>query len=628
MKKKRLGEVLQQRGKISAATLQELFLEQQGKVIRLGELILERGLVDRSSLIDALEEVTRALYLDCSTVRCEKSALEAIPAATAQRLAVLPIRTEHSVLIVAMAEPQNLAIIDELRFTSGKEISPRLAFRSEILAAIARNYKQSQAPIPADEQIRASQEAVSDPLPEMEFISTSSRQANREMIQEVQVELNQKRTPAVRRVTEIIQKAMTKQASDIHIEPQAAATIVRIRVDGVLRELESVPRSVQNSLISRIKILSDMDIGERRAPQDGRFMVVVGPRRMDMRVSTLPTQYGEKVVMRLLETNAPLLSFADLGFPQDVADRILRLLALPQGMLLVTGPTGAGKSTTLYSALNLLRKPAVNIVTVEDPVEYALPGINQVHVNTRAGLTFANCLRSILRQDPNVIMVGEIRDLETAEIAMKAAQTGHLVFSTLHTNDSISAVARLLDLGIPDYLIASSLTGILAQRLVRKLCSCHTYERVTPEYAVRLSEIGSSQIPDKIPRPAGCAACDQTGYKGRIGIFELFVIDDSIRSILRGGFKPDLIRNAARGNGMKRLQEDALEKLHLGITTMEEILRVVPFETLVPAECTECGHELLPTFHYCPYCGAKRETGGPASLSESHLTISDGVLSS
>ena len=628
MKRKRLGEVLQERGKISAASLQQLFQEQQGKVIRLGELILERGLVDKSSLIDALEEVTRTLYLDCSTVRCEKSALEAIPAATAQRLAVLPIRTEHSVLIVAMAEPQNLAIIDELQFTSGKEISPRLAFRSEILAAIARNYQQDQAPIPADEQIPASQEAVSDPLHEMEFISTSSRQANREAIQEVQAELSQKKTPAVRLVSEIIQKAMTKQASDIHIEPQATATIVRIRVDGVLRELESVPRTIQNSLISRIKILSDMDIGERRAPQDGRFMVVVGPHKMDMRVSTLPTQYGEKVVMRLLETNAPLLSFADLGFPQDIADRISQLLALPQGMLLVTGPTGSGKSTTLYSALNLLRKPAVNIVTVEDPVEYALPGINQVHVNARAGLTFASCLRSILRQDPNVIMVGEIRDLETAEIAMKAAQTGHLVLSTLHTNDSISAVARLLDLGIPDYLIASSLTGILAQRLVRKLCSCHTYERVTPEYAARLVEIGSSQIPDKIARPAGCAACDQTGYKGRIGIYELLVIDDSIRSILRGGFKPDLIRNAARGNGMKRLQEDALEKLQSGITTVEEILRVVPFETLAPAECTECGHELFPAFHYCPYCGIKRETGGPASLSESSLTISDGVLSS
>jgi type IV pilus assembly protein PilB len=629
MNRKKLGEVLQERGKLSAATLQGLFQDQHGKIIRLGELILERGLVDKLSLVDALEEVTHILYLDCLTVRCETTALELIPAATAQRLHVLPIRTDHSVLIVAMADPQNLAVIDELKVISGKKISPRLAFSSEILEAIARNYQQDQkdqARVPADGQVLGPPEAVSGTPYEMEFISTSARQANREAIQEVQIELTQKRTPAICLVSEIIQKAMTKQASDIHIEPQAQATIVRIRVDGVLRELESVPRNVQNSLISRIKILSDMDIGERRAPQDGRFMVVVGPHRVDMRVSTLPTQYGEKVVMRLLETNAPLLRFTELGCAQDVGDRISQLLAMPNGMLLVTGPTGSGKSTTLYSALNLLRKPAVNIVTVEDPVEYDLPGINQVHVNVRAGLTFASCLRSILRQDPNVIMVGEIRDLETAEIAMKAAQTGHLVLSTLHTNDSISAVARLLDLGIPDYLIASSLTGILAQRLVRKLCPCHNYERVTPEYAVRLGEIGSSQIPNKIPRPAGCAVCDQTGYKGRIGIFELLVVDDSIRSILRGGFKPDLILNAARGNGMKRLQEDAIEKLQSGITTVEEILRVVPLETLALAECTECAHELFPAFHYCPYCGTKRVTGGPASLSEPALTIPDGVL--
>jgi type IV pilus assembly protein PilB len=628
MKRKRLGEVLQDRGKISAANLQQLFQEQQGKVVRLGELILERGLVDKASLIDALEEVSRVPYLDCSTVRSEQRALQAVPGAVAERLIVLPIRMEHSALIVAMAEPQNLAVIDELRFTSGKDISPRLAFRGEILAAIARNYGQSQTPIQTEEEISSPREAVDKTVQEMEFISTSARQANREAIQEVQAELNQKKTPAIRLVSEIIQVAMTKQASDIHIEPQATMTVVRIRVDGMLRELESVPRNVQNSLISRIKILSDMDIGERRAPQDGRFMVVVGARKVDMRVSTLPTQFGEKVVMRLLEATAPLLSLADLGFPRDIADRISQLLALPQGMLLVTGPTGSGKSSTLYSALNLLRKPAVNIVSVEDPVEYALPGINQVHVNTRAGLTFASTLRSILRQDPNVIMVGEIRDLETAEIAMKAAQTGHLVLSTLHTNDSISAVVRLLDLGIQDYLIASSVTGILAQRLVRKLCSCHTYERVTPEYAARLAEAGSTLLPDKIPWPAGCDLCDRTGYKGRIGIFELLAIDESIRSILRGSFKPDFLRNAARANGMRHLQEDALEKLHLGVTTLEEIQRVVPFETLAPAECPACGHELVPTFQYCPICGTKRETGVTASHPESPLTTSHGVLSS
>jgi type IV pilus assembly protein PilB len=450
MKRKRLGEVLIDQGQISAAALQKLFKEQEGNVVRLGELILERGIVDKASLVKALEEVSRVPYLDCSDAQCDRSALQSITKSMAVRLGVLPLEMDQSRMIVAMVEPQNVATIDELRFTVGKNIVPRFGFRAEILSAIVRNYERLEAaPGSGAAGAAAVGEALGEESP-VEFISTSSRQANQEAIREIQAELNQRRTPAVRLVSQIILKAMAKQASDIHIEPQDSQTAVRIRVDGVLRELEKVPRSVQNQLVSRIKILSDMDIAERRAPQDGRFMVAVGPRRVDMRVSTLPTQYGEKVVMRLLEASAPILSFADLGFPAGVAERMKQLIALPQGLLLVTGPTGSGKTTTLYSALNMLRKPAVNIVTVEDPVEYALQGVNQVHVNARAGLTFSSCLRSILRQDPNVIMIGEIRDLETAEIAMKAAQTGHMVLSTLHTNDSISAVARLIDLGNPE----------------------------------------------------------------------------------------------------------------------------------------------------------------------------------
>jgi type II secretory ATPase GspE/PulE/Tfp pilus assembly ATPase PilB-like protein len=345
-----------------------------------------------------------------------------------------------------------------------------------------------------------------------------------------------------------------------------------------------------------------------------------------MRLSTLPTQYGEKVVMRLLEASAPILSFTDLGLPPHMADRMRDVIAQPQGMLLVTGPTGSGKSTTLYSALNLLRKPAVNIVTVEDPVEYALPGVNQVHVNKRAGLTFASCLRSILRQDPNVIMVGEIRDLETAEIAMKAAQTGHMVLSTLHTNDSISAVARLLDLGIPEYLIASSVTGILAQRLLRKLCVCHGEKQVTPDYAERLAAAGWIQPPERIPWPTGCDICDHTGYKGRVGIYELLAIDDSIRAILRGAYKPDLVRIAARAAGMRCMQEDAVEKLRAGVTTLEEIIRVVPMEALANSGCEQCGHELPLAYRFCPYCGTRRGPGAADPPAGSSLPITEGVL--
>ena len=626
MKRKKLGEILQERGKISAEDLQHLFKEQEGKMVRLGELILERGLVDKPSLVKALEEVSRVPYLDCTAVQCDQALLQSIPKAMAVRLDILPIHMEQSRMVVAMAEPQNVGTIDELRFTTGKDISPRLGFRAEILSAIVRNYDQFEGTAPARLATSADESALAAE-PEMEFISTSSRQANRDAIQEIQAELNNKKTPAVRLASEIIQKAMDKQASDIHIEPQAAATVVRIRVDGVLRELESVPRGLQNSLVSRIKILSDMDIGERRAPQDGRFMVAVGQRRVDMRVSTLPTQYGEKVVMRLLEASAPILSFTDLGFPLEVASRLMQLISLPQGMLLVTGPTGSGKSTTLYSALNLLRKPAVNIVTVEDPVEYALPGVNQVHVNTRAGLTFASCLRSILRQDPNVIMIGEIRDLETAEIAMKAAQTGHLVLSTLHTNDSISAVARLLDLGIAEYLIASSVSGILAQRLLRKLCVCHGMKQVTPDYSERLAAVGWIQPPDQIPWPKGCNICDHTGYKGRLGIYELLLIDDSIRSILRGAYKPDLVRTAARAAGMRRMQEDAVEKLQAGVTTLEEIIRVVPMEALATSGCEQCGHELPPAYRFCPYCGTQRGSGVSDSQIGTALKITEGALS-
>ncbi len=304
---------------------------------------------------------------------------------------------------------------------------------------------------------------------------------------------------------------------------------------------------------------------------------LVGPRQIDLRVSSLPTQYGEKVVIRLLETSAPLSSFADLGIPEDVSVTLTELLSLPQGMVLVTGPTGSGKSTTLYSSLHKLRKPSVNIVTVEDPVEYVLPGINQSHVNTKAGMTFAGCLRSILRQDPNVIMVGEIRDKETAEIAMKAAQTGHLVLSTLHTNDSVSAIIRLIDLGIPGFMISSSLTGIIAQRLLRKLCSCHVVQPATPDFQARLVQAGMLKPPVTMAVPIGCEKCDQTGYKGRIGIYELLRFDDSMRAVIRTSGNMDRIREISRSNGMRSMQDDAMEKLRSGMTTLEEILRVIPY---------------------------------------------------
>lgn len=624
MKKKRLGEALRDRGKISAADLQNIIDKQRGSLLHLGELLLDRSMVSKEDLADALEEVSHVPYVDCSTVSPDPEVLKLIPRAMAERLSILPIRREGRRLVICMAFPQNLTTLDELRFTTGMEISPRQSFRTELQAAIALSYSGGARKTAQTDATATSGSPIFD---EIEFVSTSSRQANQEAMQEMQADLRQRKTPAVQLVSEIIQTAISKQASDIHIEPRASETIVRVRVDGVLRDIQSIPRTLQTSLISRIKILSDMDIAERRTPQDGRFMVTVGPRHLDLRVSALPTQYGEKVVIRLLEATAPLASLFDLGMPAEVSENLWQLINQPQGMILVTGPTGSGKSTTLYSCLNKLQKPSVNIVTVEDPVEYVLPGINQAHVNTKAGMTFASCLRSILRQDPNIIMVGEVRDRETAEIAMKAAQTGHMVLSTLHTNDSVSAIVRLLDLGIPGYLISSSISGILAQRLVRKLCSCHNVGPATREFQMQFAQAGGSQPPAMMAVPIGCGKCDQTGYSGRIGIYELLRLDESIRTVVRTSGDIDQVRVISRANGLRTMLEDALDKLRLGMTTMEEIFRVVPTDTAVASiGCAKCGERVLAAFKFCPHCGSKNSSPANADRTSRPRAVAEEVL--
>ena len=607
MRRKRLGEVLHERGKISAKDLETALEEQQQKLSHLGELLLERGLVGKSDLIAALEEVSLVPYVDIANAPVDAATLQLIPRELAERLCVLPIRRDLSRLVVVMSDPRNAAVRKELAAITGMSISPRLAFHAELREAIAHHYSQLSAEGSAETLSFISGNSAE----EMEFISTSTRQANKDAIAEAQAELRSQKTPAVRLVSEIIHAAMEKRASDIHIDPRLKDTVVRVRIDGVLRDFQHVPRSVQHSLVSRIKILADMDIAEHRNPQDGRFMISTKTRSLDLRVSTLPTQYGEKVVIRLLEPSAPLLNFTEIGFAAAIAEGLQRLLSLPQGLILVTGPTGSGKSTTLYSALNILRKPSVNIVTVEDPVEYALPGINQVHVNTRAGLTFASALRSMLRQDPNVIMIGEIRDQETAEIALKAAQTGQLVLSTLHTNDSVSAIVRLLDLGVPPFLIASSVVGVLSQRLVRKLCACHSVEPMTAELFTRLSESGLPATRHEIRIPGTCGLCDRTGFKGRTAVAELLMINEAIRGMIRAGESIDAIREIARMRGMRLMHEDGLDKVKTGLTTYDEILRIVPFEAVARSLCAACGQQLHAEFQFCPFCGERRSSTQP-----------------
>jgi len=605
VKRKRLGQALVERKRISNQILEEIVKEQDAKdgpLGFLGELLLERGLVSRDDLVAALEEVTLFRFVDPRFATVEKAVLERIPREAAIRYCVLPLIREGNRIITVMAEPQNLLTVDNLRFITGMDISPRLGFRSDILTAIDKCYAQNAEDTKAERDKLPFIEQVD--VSAMQFFTAGSSEKSKAAIEEFEAELRHERTPAVRLVSAILYAAATKRASDIHIEPQGESTTVRIRVDGVLRELTNIPKELQSSVISRVKILSDMDIAERRTPQDGRFLVKISDSNLDLRVSTLPTHYGEKVVMRLLDPAATRVAFSALGFSLEDAKVLNAALSGPQGMVLVTGPTGSGKTTTLYSALNSLRSPTVNIITVEDPIEYKIEDINQVQVNPKAGLTFATCLRSILRQDPNIIMVGEIRDPETAEIALQSAQTGHLVLSTLHTNDSVSAITRLLDLKTPAFMVASSVSAIVAQRLVRKLCQCRDEAAMTNEHASRFLGAGIVDFGDKIYIPAGCARCDNSGFKGRVGIYEVLVLDEQMRAAVRSGMRDEEIRNMARSGGMRLMQEDALEKVKLGLTTLEEVLRLVPFENIQAQRCRNCGKALAPSFLFCPYCGA------------------------
>ncbi len=607
MKKQRLGEMLVERGSLTEADLSRAIAIQQEKGIPLGELLLQSGLASKNEIATALAQVQGIPYADCPPPMIEPDVLALLPHFIALRCCVLPLYIKGKTLVVAMAEPQNLLIRDELRFSIGMEISPRFSFRDDILAGIKKHYGRDVA---GDEP--EAEKAEKRDASAIEFITTNEREENREALKELQAGETQQ-TPAVRYVSRILAAAVNKGASDIHIEPRVGNCMVRLRVDGILAELLTIPSEHQAAVLSRVKILADMDISERRVPQDGRFLIQYRDLRLDLRVSTLPTHFGEKIVMRLLDPRSTSVSLGQLGLSSENAESLNRILALPQGTLIITGPTGSGKSTTLYAALNLLCSPHRNIVTVEDPVEYMLEGVNQVQVHPKAGLTFPGCLRSILRQDPDVIMVGEIRDGETAEIALKASQTGHLVLSTLHTNDSISAVNRLLDLKVPAYLISSSVTGIMAQRLVRKLCSCRTKTPASSAYLERLAIIGAEEIDNWMYEPLGCASCDHTGYKGRVGIYELLLIDGPIRDAIHFEARPEELRSLARAAGFQTMREDALEKVKQGVTTLEEVLRTVPFEVVRPARCASCSREIMPGFPNCPFCGAALHKAEPAA---------------
>ncbi len=531
----------------------------------LGRILVEMGALSDAQLARSLAQQWGLPYTDLPESEIASDVAQLIPTYLAQRHGVIAISRNGDRLVVAMSDPSNVAAIDDVRLLTGLEVDIVIASNDDLTRAQARLYG-----IAADvEEVlkQSGQAAEPDLIPEIGPLENVSLDRLRTLGEQA---------PIVRIVDQIFLQAVRAGASDIHIEPQHKDMVVRFRIDGLLADIMTPPKALQQALTSRIKILANMDIAERRLPQDGHIHLRIEGREHDLRVSTLPTVLGEKCVVRILDQSSTRVSLTRIGLPDDVLAKWESLVSKPYGMIIVTGPTGSGKTTTLYTSLSRINTPERNVVSVEDPVEYQIPRVNQVQVNVRAGLTFASGLRSILRQDPDVVLIGEVRDRETAEIAIQASMTGHLVLTTLHTNDSAGAVTRLTDMGIERFLITSSLIGVLAQRLVRVICA-HCKEAYTPPAAAlrRLDLDPEQERTIKLYRGRGCDFCRGTGYRGRTGAFELITMSDHLRSLILAGASTDEIRSAAQVEGMRTLRQDGIEKVLSGVTTIEELLRVV-----------------------------------------------------
>jgi type IV pilus assembly protein PilB len=521
------------------------------------EVLLDSGWVDRTAVVRTAAASAGLDYVELSDFTVDMAAVSLLPADFARRAGVLPLSLDNGELVVAVSVRRagDIELKDDLSRLTRSRIRFAIANRADIETRINQVYR-------AEGEMH---DLTSDLAPEDEGEDLSS-------LTEVSDE-----APVVRFVNLLINQAISDRASDIHIEPTERDMRVRYRIDGVLHDAHRSPKNIQNGVISRLKIMADMNIAERRVPQDGRMSVNHDSRRIDLRVATLPTVWGEKVVLRILDTSNTQLGLDDLGFSKDNFERYHASYSKPYGMILATGPTGSGKSTTLYATLNILNRTDVNVITVEDPVEYRLAGINQVQTNAKAGLTFASALRSILRSDPDIVLIGEIRDHETAQIAIEAALTGHLVLSTLHTNDAPSAVTRLIEMGIEPFLVGSALDAVVAQRLCRSLCP-RCKESYQPE-AVELLRVGYPwQDGDDLPvlhRPTGCSACSQTGYRGRMALHEVMTVTEEISRLAVARASIDEVTRAAREQGMTALKTDGWHKVAQGLTSIEEVLRVV-----------------------------------------------------
>ena len=528
--KMRLGEILVESKIITQEQLMDALQYQKKNQLRLGDALVELGFISYESLIEVLEFQLGIPHVDLYRFNIPQEVINLIPSNLAQRFSVVPLNLSSGRLTLAMMDPLDVVAIDEVSSATGLEVDPVIASPLEVLKVIDQQYGIKESVDKVIKKLESSSD-IENEMMEIEQL--------REMVDDA---------PIVRVVNSIIEQAIKEGASDIHMEPSDHGLVIRFRVDGILRDIMNSPKHTQAVIVSRIKIMASMDIAERRLPQDSRFQTEINGKSIDVRVSTLPTIYGEKVVLRILDSSSLILDINNLGMEDYNLSRFKNILSKSNGIFLVTGPTGCGKTTTLYSVLSHFNSRDKNIVTIEDPVEYRLEGINQVNVKPKIGLDFAEGLRSILRQDPDIVMVGEIRDKETADIAIRAALTGHVVLSTLHTNDAPGAINRLLDMGLPPFLVASAINGVMAQRLVRKTCtSC---------------------------QGKGCGKCNHTGFRGRLAIHELLVIDDDLRRGIMKKISSKELKDLAIRKGLVSLYDDGLEKVKQKITTEEELVKV------------------------------------------------------
>lgn len=531
--RKKIGDLLKEAGLITEAQILEA-LEQKRKTQKLGDALVEQGYITEKQLLNVLQIQLNLESVSLYQYPIDERLVDLLPKERARKNLVIPIKLDGNKLTVAMNDPLDFYAIQEVEATTGYMLQPAIATKDDILQTINRLYDGIDMGL----EVNTSEDA-----------------------------------PAVRIFDQLLETGVAMYASDIHLDPHESNIVVRYRVDGVLRNDRTIPKNLMNSLVARIKIMSGLDITESRLPQDGRMSIVINEKKVNLRISTLPTVFGEKVVLRILDMSNVNSKVSQIGLQPDMLKEYEELIREPSGLILITGPTGSGKSSTLYSSINELNSSDVNIVTVEDPVEYQLDGINQVQVNTSIGLTFAAGLRSILRQDPNIIMVGEIRDTETAEISIRSALTGHLVFSTLHTNGAIEAIPRLFDMGIEPYLVVSSIKGVMAQRLVKTICKDCAHTRKVSSIEKEVFKKRNMEI-EEITVGQGCDACRHTGYRGRMAIHELIIITDDIRSMMMNQARTSEIKEHIRSKGIRFLIDDGLEKVKQGKTTIEEVLKV------------------------------------------------------